>query len=609
MDLFPKCICGYRTDVPGTRCGPNCDFTLNDLSRKAQDLRNAAEDATVKYDKYHSSFDAEDLIEGEELVKRAEQAAWKEVKEIRDKMEKDCQNKMKEAFKQVQEIRTEAEVRCDTVLHESAREVRTHRTKSIKAHQDRIRDQWSDYESMNVERTDLLAKAHALEVYNMLVEPGPHPPSYGPDVTGTKWGKGGGKDDADRGGPYDRDNERDLRRRDPNAGRPSGSRFTDNDPVRPTNAKGTPKGSKGSKHGKSFKEIRLPNVQIDDPHDEECSGVTPLPGGQFERVNLKRTPRCPVWDNTATGCDGETIYYDGHLGNDYFYQKQVEMDLLIESQRNETENDVSAILERNNISLKEYHLKERVSLRTRVTDTTLLSKFGWYPHYMWHPDHFSQLFERRMVIKAHNSGPQRFMAVIQLPRGYRPGLQNPMEEDLVGVSSYTARLKGIPGDFFEGVLIKKLLEYGPLCSFYLEREDEAPFYNTGIAYLKFIYHSSLQNLMADWWSGYIGGGWGVKDRMNDRGFTRIFADYSMVELITPGYPIHHRDGNWNTGPEAPYCLPLGFRLPRHHGEFTKDLLEVAWLYNKDTGTGNTFTDAALQRAPGGADEEMKDEDN
>ena len=171
------------------------------------------------------------------------------------------------------------------------------------------------------------------------------------------------------------------------------------------------------------------------------------------------------------------------------------------------------------------------------------------------------------------------MAVVSIPRKFESGLINPRGDPVEGKSPFTVYLKGIPEDFFEGKLIARLLEFGPIASFFMERFDEEPYHCSGLAYVKFMNPESVVSIMSTWWAAVQGAGWPVTTAQGVHKI--ILADYSSVELICPGYPDHHRDGNWSIGEEAHYCQPLNFRVPRHYGEFTKELLEAPYLYGRE----------------------------
>jgi len=459
------------------------------------------------------------------------------------------------------------------IMTELTRNAKSTRTKAYKAYQELVADQWSNYKAMSTERLDLLARSHAMEVVKMsaglINKEVPYRggdirargSDYGDDIGGDNYGKGQGRPGREhRSEPFT--SRRNLSQ-GPRPGAPASSGLTREAEVNPS-------------AGGAGVATRPPlNLWLGAPGDDS-TGVREVAPDKFERVDL--VTREPTYDENAA-LDKRVRFYDLPTAELQLHQRQIYMDILLKQQSEESEDDLKGLLAAKKLTLEDYHRLERLSLRAQVANLRVIEAGGHYPHYMWKSADFSYVFGRRCVIKSHNRGTQRIMAAVAIPRNFRSGLINPRGEEVEGKSPFTVYLKGIPEGFFEGKLIARLLEFGPIASFFMERYDEEPYPCSGLAYVKFINPESVVAIMNTWWANIQGAGWPCP--LESGSYKRIFADYSSVELLCPGYPDHHRDGSWSVGEEAHYCQPLNFRVPRHYGEFTKELLEAPYLYNRE----------------------------
>lgn len=178
-----------------------------------------------------------------------------------------------------------------------------------------------------------------------------------------------------------------------------------------------------------------------------------------------------------------------------------------------------------------------------------------------------------MLPEKHNRGVNKELCVINFPREYVSNLKYGGDY-IEGVSCYTVYAKGVPFDFHEGSFIKKVLEYGPLAGFFLERDD-ADNKLTGVAYVEFKYPCSAEDLIHDWTEevcfdaqGHQSPkGWHIIVNKKPR---VIFATYSHVKMVVPGYPDHHRDQRTKDPEVIVWAIHLGFKVsPRYSGELTK----------------------------------------
>lgn len=373
----------------------------------------------------------------------------------------------------------------------------------------------------------------------------------GPDVAGTRYGKGA----APRSQPY----------REPGRAASSGAVLRENVPNRRN-------------------PVNSVTCLIDGEFRQQTEEVFIQGGvvysqGAWHRADVTSPLSIQPWfKGSSIGKDGHR-YYDGADAMEVSVQKQMAMDQLIDNQLNDPVAKREHLKTMFRMSIEDYYAAERDMLRNEIVNPALLDPNGPYPWFMWRKGHFNKVFQRETRLIKKNRGINHELCVVDIPADYDSGLTLG-GGSVVGASCFTVYLKGIPWEFYEGSLIKKLLEYGPLVGFYVEREGDTD-RCTGIGYIKFKYTCSAEALITDWTDMVIKDnrgrtmqkGWHV---CNHR---VIYAQPLRVEFVIPGYPNDFRN-QMSTDPEVRrWAIHLAFNVtPRYAGEFTKQLLQAEWLW-------------------------------
>jgi len=491
-------------------------------------------------------------------IREAEKRVNQELKELHKETEEARKEVMDKASVNLEKIMTAAYKKESELMQRLSQETRDLRKKAFREYQTEMANEFKAQLEVNEQKMEVLARAQALEVYSVMEElkkggtQAVTGDSYGPDVTGTRYGKGA----VPRSQPY----------REPGRPAASGAVLRENVTTRraPDRAAVT----------------CLIEGEFQDRTEEVfIQGGVVYRQGSWHRADITTQLSIHPWfKGSPIGREGHR-YYDGADATEISGQKQMGMDQLIENQLNDPVDKREHLKAIFRMPIEDYYAAERDQLRNEIVNPAILDPYGPYPWFMWRPAHFNKVFQKETRIIKKNRGINNELGVIDIPHDYDGGLTLG-DESMKGASCYTVYLKGIPWEFHEGTLIKKLLEYGPMAGFYVEREPDTD-RCTGIGYIKFKYPCSAEALIMDWTDLPIKGagrpgmekGWHVyKHRI-------IYAQPSRVELVIPGYPNDFKN-QLSTDPEVRrWAIHLAFNVtPRYTGEFTKQLLQAEWLW-------------------------------
>jgi len=580
----------------GLSCGRDvCQFTLSQTEEKMDSLRGAATKITDKVTKTINNLMQEDTLDcsaGD--LRDVEQKGHAKINEIREEMVSARREIMDTASARLEKMM----LRARRMSQESC----TLRKKAFQEYHAEVGTVLTYQVEQSDKKAELVARAQALEVCAIMTDlqvgtPGTSTGKgggYGPDFTNTRYGKGDG-----RAEPY----------REPGQAAASGA------VLRPNR----------DRQGRSDRiEIRAPAptigvtcfiagrtlVKTDDAYIR--GGVIDDNRGGRIRAAVTKQIDAGLWYRGSPIAQEGHRYFDGKNQEERLIMKQVAIDHLIDDQMQVSEEKRAQFRQHFRMSVEDSYTQERQALRVEVVHPAIIKKNGTYPWFMWEKAHHqkkNRVFQREAHHQKKNRGINNELCVVNIPNNFVSNLRRGSGW-VVGVSCYTVYIKGIPWDFHKGSFIKKCLEYGPLAACYLGREADTDRL-TGIAYVKVKYPCSVEAMINDWTveevrderGRLIQKGWRVRAHGGQP--RTIYAVYSRVEVVFPGYPTQHRNQMSENPDVRRWAIALNFNVtPRYAGEFTKELLQWPWLWGNTAApvTGNTEpeTTAAAPSVTGSA---------
>jgi len=563
----PECICGRPVFTAGLSCGRDvCQFHVREAEEKIKGLRGTAAKVTEKMEKAISTLLPDDSLDCLTVdVRDVEKRGNAEIMEIRRETEAARKEIMDSASVRLEKLMLTAHKREGEVLQRISQETCTLRKKAFKDYQAEVGTALTMQLEQSEKKAVLIARAQAIEVYSVMSDlqlgrpTGGKGGRYGPDVTNSRYGKGDSKGDG-RAQPY----------RDPGQSAASTAVLRTNQASRDAEVTGVRCLIAGEFIRKT-----------DDAYIR--GGVIDEQRGGLVRADVTKPVSVQEWFRGSPIGKERHRYFDGRNQEEVLITKQMAIDDLIDNQLPDSAAKREQFRVNFRMSVEEYYTQERQSLRSEVVNPSTLEARGTYPWYMWKRAHFNRVFQREVSHQKKNRGLNNELCVVNIPSDYVSNLTE-NGEFLKGVSCYTVYVKGIPWDFREGSFIKKCLEYGPLAACYLEREEESERL-TGIVYVKFKYPCSVEAMISegtersvrDDRGRNIPKGWKVRA---EGGAPRtVYAVYSRVEVVIPGYPNEFRN-QMSEDPEIRrWAIALNFNvMPRYAGEFTKELLQAPWLW-------------------------------
>ncbi len=207
---------------------------------------------------------------------------------------------------------------------------------------------------------------------------------------------------------------------------------------------------------------------------------------------------------------------------------------------------------------------------------------GDYPWYLWEPKHMSQVQERK----------------VELKEAGRAGVNDACPSYTVtclcdGYAKYTLYVKGWPFNIHFGDIVRCMRMFGQMAQFYCEVFDNGEF--SGITFVKYTSREAVVRVLEVLGEGNGHRGFSVNNGRHD---VYVTAYKSTKEIVSPGFPLFHRDpdicaGRSNKGVTGSKWITLIESKNRYlnFGEFGQGTL--ASLDHLWKGTLNIESEIAL----------------